>query len=182
MTDALTPQELQDQMASVAEGESPKGTEGYKPLRLLAQEAEDLQIISAALQDGIAHIGDIRYEPAARRLTMLFNRFRWEVEEGAPGERVYAALQLGDVGRVQHRGLSSEDKGALVCCLAMDFEPAEAPGGAVLLLFSGGHEMRIEVECVDAVLADVSDPWEAAQAPDHPEDFFPETAALVDEA
>jgi hypothetical protein len=64
----------------------------------------------------------------------------------------------------------------------MDFEPGEAPGGAVLLLFSGGHEMRIEVECVDAVLADVSDPWEAAQAPDHPEDFFPETAALVDEA
>ncbi len=157
--------------------EGTDGEGGYKPLRLLAQEAEDLEVISAALQDGIAHIGDIRYEPKARRLTMLFNRFRWEVEEGAPGERVYAALQLGDVGRVQHRGLVSEDKGALVYCLAMSFEPGEPPGGAIMLLFSGGHEMRIEVECIDAVLADVSDPWEAARAPDHAPDV-----AIADEA
>lgn len=170
MTDALDSAETHKPELDRAEGESASAAD-YKPLRLLAQEAQDLQVISAALQDGIAHIGDIRYEPAARRLTMLFNRFRWEVEEGAPGQRVYAALQLGDVGRVQHRGLSSEDKGALVCCLAMDFEPGEAPGGAVLLLFSGGHEMRIEVECVDAVLADVSDPWETTAAPDHPEDI-----------
>lgn len=143
----------------------------YKPLRLLAQEAEDLELLSAALQDAIAHIGDIKYEPAARRLTVLFNRFRWEVEEGMPAERVYAALQLGDVGRVQHRGLASEDRGALVCCLAMEFEPGEAPGGAVLLMFSGGHEMRIEVECVDAVLADVSDPWPTTRAPEHVDDL-----------
>ncbi len=138
-----------------------------KALRLLALEPEDLQVVSAALQDAIAHVGDIRYEPSAKRLTILFNRYRWEAGEGDGVERVYAALQLGDVQRVQHRGLHSQDRGALVCCLALDFEPGEAPGGAVMLLFSGGHEMRVEVECVDAVLADVSDPWSAARAPEH---------------
>jgi hypothetical protein len=182
MSDAQNPADLSDRAHEPAapdggEDVNMDGEGGYKPLRLLAQEAEDLEVISAALQDAIAHVGDIRYEPAARRLTMLLNRFRWEVEEGAPSERVYAAFQLGDVGRVQHRGLTSDDKGALVYCLAMSFEPGEAPGGVILLLFSGGHEMRIEVECIDAVLADVSDPWQAARAPAHAEDV-----AIVDEA
>ena len=31
-----------------------------KPLRLLAQDADDLGVLSAALQDAIAKIGDIR--------------------------------------------------------------------------------------------------------------------------
>jgi hypothetical protein len=140
-----------------------------QPLRLLAMDADDLQVISAALQDAIAHVGDIRYEPRARTLTILFNRYRWEKAgqcEGC-GERVYAALQLGDVSRVRHRGLASEDKGALVSCLAADYEPIDAPGGAVVFRFCHGGDLRVEVDCVDAVLADVSEAWPAQSAPDH---------------
>ena len=138
-----------------------------RPLRLLAQDADDLQIISAALQDAIAHVGDIRYEPRARTLTIMFNRFRWESLGGPCGERVVSALQLGDVTRVRHRGLASEDKGALVSALALDFEPGEAPGGCVMLRFSHGGDLAVEVECIDAVLADVSEAWPAKGFPDH---------------
>jgi hypothetical protein len=138
-----------------------------KPLRLLAVDADDLQIISAALQDAIAHVGDIRYEPKARRLTVMFNRYRWEGAHGPCGERVVSALQLGDVERVRHRGLACEDKGALVSCLQLDFEPGEPPGGCVLLRFSHGGDLAIEVECIDAVLADVSEAWPAKCCPDH---------------
>jgi hypothetical protein len=127
-------------------------------LRLLAQDGEDLQLISAALQDAIAHVGDIRYEPAARRLTMLFNRFRWEACQSS---------SQGDVARVRQRGLQGGDPGALVSCLAMDFEPGEAPGGAILLRFCHGGDLRVEVDCIDAVLADVSEPWPAVRAPAH---------------
>jgi hypothetical protein len=138
-----------------------------KPLRLLAVDGDDLQIVSAALQDAIAHVGDIRYEPKARRLTIMFNRYRWEGADGPCGERVVAALQLGDVLRVRHRGLGCEDKGALVSCLQLDFEPGEAPGGTVLLRFSHGGDLAAEVECIDAVLADVSEAWPAKCCPDH---------------
>ncbi len=138
-----------------------------RPLRLLAQDQDDVQIISAALQDAIAHVGDIRYEPKARTLTIMFNRYRWEAAEGVCGERVVSALQFGDVERVRHRGLASEDPGALVSCLALDFEAAEPPGGCVVLRFSHGGDLAVEVECIDAVLADVSDAWPAARAPDH---------------
>ncbi|MGC1305102.1 MAG: DUF2948 family protein [Caulobacteraceae bacterium] len=146
-----------------------EGQTGCEPLRLLALDKDDLQVVSAALQDAIAHVGDIRYEPSARRITMLFNRYRWEAGEceGGCGERVASALQLGDVSRVRQRGMGSEDPGALVSCLAMDFEPCEAPGGAVLFRFCHGGDLRVEVDCIDAILADVSDPWPASRAPDH---------------
>lgn len=138
-----------------------------KPLRLLAQDHEDLQVISAALQDAIAHVGDIRYEPTARCLTVLFNRYRWEACPDGDCERVVAALQFGDVTRLRHKGLRSDDKGALVSVLALAFHPAEPPGGVVLLHFADGLELRLEVDCIDAVLADVSDPWPASREPVH---------------
>ena len=57
----------------------------------------------------------------------------------------------------------------------MGFEPGEAPGGRVVTLrFSHGGDLAAEVECIDAVLADVSESWAAHRAPDH------ETAAAVD--
>ena len=154
-----------------------------RPLRLLAQDGDDLQIISAALQDAIAHVGDIRYEPAGRRLTIMFNRYRWEGPEGSCGERVVSALQFGDVTRVRHRGLASDDKGALVSCLALDFEAGDPPGGQVLMRFSHGGDLAVEVECIDAVLADVSEAWPAARAPDHAEaTTAPGEAAATEDA
>ena len=48
------------------------------PLRLLAQDADDLAVLSAAAQDAVAKVGDIVFEPKARRLTIAFNRYRWE--------------------------------------------------------------------------------------------------------
>ncbi len=53
----------------------------------------------------------------------------------------------------------------------MDFEPGEAPGGAVVLSFAGDADLRIEVECLDAILADVSDPW---APPGRPATTWPE--------
>ena len=137
------------------------------PLRLLAQDAEDLAIISAALQDAVTHVGDIDYQPGARTLTVCFNRFRWEKGLDHGGERVRVGLQLGDVLKVQGRRLRSDVKDAVLALLAMEFEPAEAPSGVITLHFAGGGDLRVEVECIDAVLADVSAPWRCKKAPQH---------------
>ena len=133
-------------------------------MRLLAQDAEDLKVIAAALQDAVGKIGDISYEPAGRRLTLAFNRYRWEAKGG---ERVRSALQVGGVMRVQARKLRRNAKDAVVELLDVAFEPGEAPGGAVTFTFAGGGDLRAEVECLDVVLADVSAPWPTPRTPKH---------------
>jgi hypothetical protein len=135
-----------------------------EPLRLLAEDADDLAVISAAMQDAVAKIGDISFEPRARRLTIGFNRYRWEV---GGGERVRAGLQLGGVLKVQTRKLKRGARDAVLEVLALSFEPGEAPGGAVTISCAGGGDLRITVECVDAVLADVSQPWPTPREPTH---------------
>lgn len=140
------------------------------PLRLLAQEPEDLAVISAALQDAIAKIGDIRWDAQGRTLTLACNRFRWEAggRKGAhKGERVRSALQLGDVAGVQARKLRREAKQAVVELLAVAFEPGEAPGGTILLTFAGGGDLRVSVDCLDVILVDVSEPWSTPRKPGH---------------
>lgn len=136
------------------------------PLRLLAEDAEDLAVISAALQDAVAKIGDISWDATGRRLTIGFNRYRWE-SKGKRGERVRAGLQIGSVLRVQQRNLRPGAARAVIELLAIVFEPGEAPGGIITLTFAGGGDLRCEVECVDAALADVSVPWSTPRTPGH---------------
>jgi hypothetical protein len=133
------------------------------PLRLIAQDEEDLKVISAALQDAVAKIGDIAFEPAKGQLTIAFTRFGWE--EGKGG-RVRSAVQLGCVLGVQSRNLRREAKGAVVELLALTFEPGEAPGGVVTFAFAGGGDLRAEVECIDAALADLSAPCPTPRKPE----------------
>jgi hypothetical protein len=133
-------------------------------LQLLALDEEDLAVISAALQDAVLKVGDINYEKAARRLTLAFNRFRWE---GGKRERVRAALQLGDVQAVQARRIRRAPKDAILELLTVSFEPGEAPGGVLTLAFAGGGDLRVTVDCIDAVLADISAPWPTPREPGH---------------
>lgn len=134
------------------------------PLRLLAQDQEDLAVLSAALQDAVAKVGDIVFEAKARRLTISFNRFRWEA---GGRQRVRSALQLGGVLKVQARKIRRDRRDAIVELLAIGFEPEDAPGGILTLSFAGGGDLRVGVECVDAVLADISEPWPTPRAPAH---------------
>lgn len=136
------------------------------PLRLLAQDADDLAVLSAALQDAVARIGDIQWEPKASRLTVAFNRFCWEAPDDR-GMRVRSALQLGGVLAVKSRNLRFEAKDAVVELLALTFEAGEAPGGVIALTFADGGDLAATVECIEAVLADLSAPWTAPRKPQH---------------
>lgn len=135
-----------------------------EPLKLLAQDADDLAVIAAALQDAVGKLGDFKFEPKSRRMTLAFNRYRWE---GAGGERVRSGLQLGSVLAVQGRRLRRGAKDAVVELLTIGFEPGEAPGGLLSFSFAGGGDLRVRVECIDAILADVSAPWPTPRTPRH---------------
>ena len=134
------------------------------PLQLLAEDPADLAVMSAALQDAVAKVGDIAFEARARRLTIAFNRFRWEA---GSRQRVRSALQLGGVLKMQQRKIRRDRPEAVLELLAITFEAGEPPGGVLTLSFAGGGDLRMWVECVDAVLADLSAPWPTPRSPAH---------------
>src|SRR5580698_7747731 len=91
-------------------------------LRLLAEDEDDLAVLSAALQDAVAKVGDIEWEPRGRRFTLALNRYRWEAPGVLLGGRVRAGLQFGSVLAVKSRNLRREPREAVVELLAVRFE------------------------------------------------------------
>jgi hypothetical protein len=141
----------------------------HEPLRLLAEDEDDLAVISAALQDAVAKMGDIEWDAKGRRFTLAVNRYLWETPAGLLGARVRAGLQFGSVLSVKSRNLRREAPDAVVELLAVAFEASEPPGGVVRLAFAGGGDVELTVECVDAALADLSTPWPTPSTPAHEE-------------
>ena len=142
----------------------------YKPLRLMAGDADDLGVISACLQDAVAKLGDFAYLPEERRFALVANRFVWECAgEGRAGPfaRVRTGVHFDDVTSAKFLHLRTDAKDAVVELLAVRFEPGEDGAGEVILDFSGGGVIRLAVESINAYLSDMSDPWRTRAKPKH---------------
>jgi hypothetical protein len=133
---------------------------------LAAADAEDLEIISARLQDAVGRLKDLRWSPRQRRFSAVLNRFLWETGRNA---RTRAVLSVEGVLKAQSQNIKLGAGDAVVSLLAVRFTPnggAEDPGGEIALLFAGGGTIRLAVECIDAALADLGGGW-AARRPEH---------------
>jgi len=145
-----------------------------RPLRLRAESAEDLAVISSLVQDAVGKAGDIAWMQGKRRLVVLLNRFRWEDSAGAeqarrPFERVRSAVTVDSVLGVRARGVDPGRRDQVFDLLAIVFEPAEGCAGTLILTMAGGAEFAVEVECLELTLADLTRPWaaKAGKAPEH---------------
>lgn len=142
---------------------------GGRPLNLGAFEAEDLQVISALVQDAVLPVTEIRWQKSARRLGLLVNRLRREEAPRGAVERVQAVLVIDGVTAVSSQGVDRSDRDLVLSVLSVDFEPGEAPGGAVVLTLAGDGGLRAEVEALEVTLKDVTRPYLApsGKMPDH---------------
>jgi hypothetical protein len=138
-------------------------------LRLRAEGPEDLNAFSAALQDAVLKVGDVSYDPKARRFTALINRFRWEsAGKKGPFHRVRAALSFESVSGVKSAHIRRGDKEAVASILSLAFDAdKEPPSGALRVVLAGGGEIRLAVECIDAVLVDTGPAWPTPRKPFH---------------
>jgi hypothetical protein len=138
-------------------------------LVLAAADADDLETISARLQDALAQVKDLVYLPKSRRFAGLFNRFKWESAGAHAGTRVRTGLHIEGVLSAKAFKLRTGNPDAVASLLAIRFQPkgAEDPGGVIELIFSGGGILKLEVECIDAELADLSGEWAARGRPAH---------------
>ncbi|MEM7636871.1 MAG: DUF2948 family protein [Pseudomonadota bacterium] len=137
-------------------------------IKIAALDEEDLAVISAHLQDAVLPVGDLRWMKTAGKLSIVANRYVHFGNRGGTGERRLCGVQISRVRRVSARNIIMSDKTAIVSLLAMTFVAgAEAPEGIIELSFAGGGAVRIEVECIEVAMADLSEAWPARARPDH---------------
>ena len=139
------------------------------PLKLIALDRDDLEVISAHLQDAVTKVGEILWRPAEHRVVIALNRFDWEAaQEAVPAfQRRRTALRFDRVMSCKCRDLDCSAKEQVLNLLAVEFAESNAPGGIVTLLFSGGGALRLEVECLEAEAVDLGPVWTTVRCPHH---------------
>jgi hypothetical protein len=142
-------------------------------LHLVAFDAEDLALLSAHLQDALVRVGDMAWLPEQSRFALVVSRFDWLGAQEGRCERATTGLHFDRVRTVRQTGVPQRTPEVVLNLLAVTFEPTEAPAGRATLTFSGGAAIRLDVECLEAVLADLGPRWAAKSKPAHPLDGGP---------
>ena len=138
-------------------------------LKFVVLDEEDLEIASTHLQDAVVKVCDVLWRPQEKRVVVAVNRFDWEGAQAGNSEyrRRRAALRFERVLSCKCRDVSPAGKDAVLNLLAVEFSETDAPSGVVTLTFSGGPTLRLEVECLEAELADLGPTWKTTARPVH---------------
>jgi hypothetical protein len=141
-------------------------------LKLISLDANDLAVLSAHLQDAVIRVSDMTYVRSDKRFAALANRFDWGASVTSGGRartRRRCGLRFERVLGAKLAGFTPGDPDAVLSLLAIAFEPTSAPAGTIMLTFSGGAAIRLEVECIEAELRDLGAAWGARSQPQHGE-------------
>lgn len=138
-------------------------------LKFIVLDEEDLEVVSTHLQDAVGKVADVHWRPKEKRVVLALNRFDWEgVQSGEPEyHRRRTALRFERVLSCKCRDVNPAGKDAVLNLLAVEFQETNAPSGVVMIVFSGGATLRLEVECLEAELADLGPSWTTAACPKH---------------
>ena len=138
------------------------------PLRLVALDEDDLAVLSANLQDALIPVPEIAFLPAEKRFALAGKRFDWAKAAAGGCERCATGLHFERVLSVARAGFGQDESDRVLNLLAVAFTPTDAPAGHVTLTFSGGAAIRLEVECLEAGMADLGERWPCNKQPAHP--------------
>jgi hypothetical protein len=137
-------------------------------LRLLAEDAEGLAIVAAAVQDALVKPQDIKLNAKSRTFGLEVNRFQWErAGKRMPFFRSRAVLAFAGVENVRSRNVSRGVDGVHALMDIQFAAAAEPPGGVVTLTFADDTQIELNVECLDVTLADIGPAWPTRRKPEH---------------
>ena len=139
-------------------------------LKLVALDADDLEIISAHVQDAVMQVGGLDWRAGEKRFLIEMNRFVWENAGGLlrrHNERRRSVLHFDRVLSVRSSGIPRGKAQEVLSLLTIGFAEDEAPAGSIELLFAGCGAIVLEVECVEVRLTDLGAAWAAGSRPVH---------------
>jgi hypothetical protein len=139
--------------------------------KLRAEDADDLAVISACLQDSLVAVRDLAFVQQDLTFLMVANRFRWErAVRSAHGEaghqRTLCGITFGAVAAVSYHGFRRSENERILSLLAI--RPAlDGDEKAILLECSGGATIRLEVNRILCRAQDLGEPWPTPWQPSH---------------
>ena len=128
-----------------------------EPLKFIALDPDDLEVVSTHLQDAEVKVADVHWRPQEKRLVLAVDRFDWQAWNASNPElrRRRSALRFDRVMSCKCKQVAPDGKDTVLNLLAVEFEMRDAPAGIVTLVFSGGPALRLEVECLEVELVDL---------------------------
>lgn len=140
-----------------------------KKLKLLANSLGDLNIFSAVLQDAALKVGDMAFLPRSRRFAAVANRYFWEggSDKKTVPQRRRTGFHFDGVLKAAYQNLPIDDPDHVLELLAIEATQEDDGTYTATLVFAGFAALRLELECIDASLEDLSDPWPAIREPRH---------------
>ena len=141
-----------------------------KNLKLIANNSEDLKVISAHLQDSIVSTLDIANLKKNRIFLLQLNRFMWEdVEKGVfrKNKRIRTVLKFENVLSVLSRNINPKGKERFLDFLTMESNILEDKTCEINLIFSGDVVIKIKAEVIEITLDVQGSPWETKNKPKH---------------
>ena len=104
-------------------------------LKLVALDRDDIEVVSAHVQDALVRVADIFWQPREHRFVMALNRFDWMTATDAKGDnskadyrRCRTALRFERVLSCKCRNLDQSNKDARLNLLAVEFAAARPAG------------------------------------------------------
>ncbi len=147
------------------------------PLRLMALDEDDLNVISACLQDAVVVVRDMALVPGDNRFALVVNRFAREAGAIRKGfrktyQRRRTALHFEGVRSARTFGFDRSDTDQVLVLLAVHFEadpePGSEPAGEITLVFAGDAVIVLNVDYIEAQMSDLGPAWSTPNVPRHP--------------
>ena len=144
-------------------------------IKLRAIAAEDVEILSALLQDGLVAASDLHYQKDQASFVMVINRFCWEQANDSELEtqsnRCLCGLKIAHVEQVSQRGLSARAN-QFYNLLSITYEKTKENEKVVNRLtftFSDGYGIRLAVDELELIVQDIAAPHPGLARPQHNE-------------
>ena len=149
---------------------------GDAPMRLLARDGADIEVLSTLLQDAIVPGADMLFDRDGKRFIFITNRFCWERSAiadvtGEKGELVHerslCAVRIEGVQRVLQTNMPARRDMALLNLLAVTCGAGAEHGTYLDLMFSAGATLRLLVESIEVAAEDVEATRPTTSQPKH---------------
>jgi hypothetical protein len=132
-------------------------------LKLRAKDAEDVQVISAVLQDAIVPVVDMTFRAEDKNFILVVQRLCREKSDEANLERIRCAANLRGVESVQTLGIDLHHHERMLDLLMISQD-----GTTMTLVFAGGAQVRLNLANDWSMLVeDFGDSWPAGCNPCH---------------